>query len=170
VDDRLEQLAIGALEALVVDLEQLERLGGDLGRDSPAWRTSATSRTRRRIRLATRGVPRERRAISSAASSAISTPRIRAERRRSRELGRLVVAEPEGHPEAVAQRRRQQAGARRRADSVNGGRSSVSVRAAGPGRRRCRAGSPRAPGRGSPRPPVERWISSMKRTSRARAR
>ena len=32
------------------------------------------------------------------------------------ELRRLVVLEPEGHPEAVAQRRRQQAGARRRAD------------------------------------------------------
>src|SRR5919201_6855903 len=33
-----------------------------------------------------------------------------------RELGDLVVAEPEGHPEAVTERRRQEAGARRRAD------------------------------------------------------
>ncbi len=32
------------------------------------------------------------------------------------ELGRLVVLEPERHPEAVTQRRRQQARARRRAD------------------------------------------------------
>ena len=48
---------------------------------APAWRTSATSRTRRRIRFAIRGVPRERPAISSAASSSISTPRMRAERR-----------------------------------------------------------------------------------------
>ena len=47
---------------------------------TPAWRTSATSRTRRRIRLAMRGVPRERLAISSAASSSISTPRMPAER------------------------------------------------------------------------------------------
>ena len=46
----------------------------------PSCRTCATSRTRRRMRFAMRGVPRERRAISSAASSAISTPRIRAER------------------------------------------------------------------------------------------
>ena len=85
---------------------------------APAWRTSATSRTRRRIRFATRGVPRERRAISSAASSAISTPRIRGRAHaRSRASSRgLVVAEPERHSEAVAQRRGQQPGARRRAD------------------------------------------------------
>jgi replication-associated recombination protein RarA len=48
---------------------------------APACLTSATSRTRRRMRLATRGVPRERRAISSAAASSISTARIRADRR-----------------------------------------------------------------------------------------
>ena len=34
--------------------------------------------------------------------------------------GRLVVPEPEGHAEAVAQRRRQQAGSRRRADEREG--------------------------------------------------
>ena len=37
-----------------------------------------------------------------------------------RELIRVVVAEPEGHPEAVAQRRRQETGARRRADQREG--------------------------------------------------
>ena len=47
---------------------------------APWWRTSATSRTRRRIRFAIRGVPRERRAISVAASSSIATPKIPAER------------------------------------------------------------------------------------------
>ena len=36
------------------------------------------------------------------------------------ELVRLVVPEPEGHAEAVAQRRRQQAGSRRRADEREG--------------------------------------------------
>ena len=69
------------------------------------------------MRLAIRGVPRARRAISSAASAATSTPRIRALRRTiARELVGRVVVEPEGEPEAVAQRRRQQPGARRRAD------------------------------------------------------
>ena len=67
--------------------------------------------------MAIRGVPRERREISSAASASISTSRIRAERRDDpRQLLGLVVLEPEGHPETVAQRRRQQAGARGRAD------------------------------------------------------
>jgi tRNA-dihydrouridine synthase len=42
---------------------------------------SAKSRTLRRRRLATRGVPRARRAASTAASAPISTPRIPAERR-----------------------------------------------------------------------------------------
>ena len=83
----------------------------------PWCRTSATSRTRRRIRFATRGVPRARRAISSAASSAISTPRMpRRAANDRRELLPLVVPEPERHPEAVAQRRRQETRARRRAD------------------------------------------------------
>ncbi len=46
----------------------------------PSARTCAKSRTRRSSRLAMRGVPRDRRAISSAAAGAISTPRIRADR------------------------------------------------------------------------------------------
>ena len=68
------------------------------------------------MRFAIRGVPRERRAISVA--------RVVLDRHaedaggaaddRGQLLG-LVVAEPEREPEAVAQRRRQQAGARRRA-------------------------------------------------------
>ena len=91
------------------------------GVTTPSCRTSATSRTRRRIRFATRGVPRERRAISSAASSAISTARIRAERRTMRvSSSGLVVVEPEGHAEAVAERRRQQPRPRGRADEREG--------------------------------------------------
>jgi len=39
----------------------------------PSWRTCATSRTRRRIRFAIRGVPRERRAISTAPSGLMAT-------------------------------------------------------------------------------------------------
>ena len=64
-----------------------------------------------------RGVPRERAAISSAASSAISTSRMRGRAADDRpELPRVVVAEPERHAEAVAERRRQEAGPGRRAD------------------------------------------------------
>ena len=64
-----------------------------------------------------RGVPRERPATSSAASSSISTPRmLRRAAHDLRELDRVVEVEPEREPEAVAQRRRQQARARRRAD------------------------------------------------------
>jgi len=47
----------------------------------PSARTSAKSRTRRNRRLAMRGVPRERRASSRAASGSSATPRIRADRR-----------------------------------------------------------------------------------------
>src|SRR6266536_1168540 len=46
---------------------------------TPSCLTCATSRTRLRIRFAILGVPRERRAISSAASSSISTSRMRAD-------------------------------------------------------------------------------------------
>ena len=69
------------------------------------------------MRLAIRGVPRARRAISSAASGSTSTvedPRAPAHDRG--ELVGRVEVEPEGEAEAVAQRRRQQARARRRAD------------------------------------------------------
>ena len=73
------------------------------------------------MRFATRGVPRARRAISSLASSAISTSRIL--RRAAHDAGELlglVVLQPVGHAEAVAQRRRQQAGAGGRADQREG--------------------------------------------------
>ena len=47
---------------------------------TPSALTSAKSRTRRSIRLAMRGVPRERRAISIAPSGAMETFRMPAER------------------------------------------------------------------------------------------
>ena len=84
---------------------------------SPSWRTCAKSRTRRRMRFATRGVPRERRAISAAPSGVDAHVE---EAGRSLDdaldLGGLVVVEPVGDPEAVAERRGQKPGARRRAD------------------------------------------------------
>ena len=70
------------------------------------------------MRFAIRGVPRERRAISPAASSVdldAEDPGRAAARCGASSPG-LVVLEPEGHAEAVAQRRGQEPGARRRAD------------------------------------------------------
>ena len=84
---------------------------------SPAWRTWAKSRTRRRMRFATRGVPRDRRAISLAAA------RVDADAEQPRralddalDVGGVVVVEPVRDAEAVAQRRGQKPGAGRGAD------------------------------------------------------
>ena len=82
-----------------------------------AARTSAKSRTRRSRRLAMRGVPRERRAISSAPSASIAiVEQPRRARDDARQLLRRVELEPRDDAEAVAQRVGQHAGARGRAD------------------------------------------------------
>ena len=82
-----------------------------------AWRTSATSRTRRRIRFAIRGVPRERaRDLVGRRLLDLDVEDARRAAHDHAELLAVVVAEPERHPEPVAQRRRQQPGPRRRAD------------------------------------------------------
>ena len=79
-------------------------------RRTPA--TSAKSRMRRSSRLAMRGVPRERVAISRAPSSASCTPRMPALRARiGLEVRRGVVVEPLLDLEAVAQRRGEEPGA-----------------------------------------------------------
>jgi hypothetical protein len=70
-----------AVEARLVHLEQAERLRGDRLGDDAAPRTSAKSRTRLSSRFATRGVPRERCAITRSPSGSISTSRMPAERR-----------------------------------------------------------------------------------------
>ena len=88
---------------------------------APRSLTWAKSRTRLSSRLATRGVPRERSAIVCAPSASISTPRIPAERTMiSRQVLGRVVLEPVREAEAVAQRRRQQAGPGGRADQGEG--------------------------------------------------
>ena len=80
-----------------------------------------------------RGVPRERRAISSAASSSIGTPRIRAERRTISSMSDGVVeVQPVDDAEAGAQRRREQPGARRRADQREPLQRHLTERALGP--------------------------------------
>ena len=80
VDDRVQKLAVGSLQPLPSTSSSSSASAATAVVISPSCRTSATSRTRRRIRFATRGVPRERRAISSAASSEIPTPSMPAER------------------------------------------------------------------------------------------
>jgi hypothetical protein len=78
---------------------------------------SAKSRTRRSSRLATRGVPRERRAISKPPSASSGTSSRPAERRNDlRQFLGAVELEPGDDAEAVAQRVGEHAGARRRAD------------------------------------------------------
>ena len=83
--------------------------------------TWAKSRTRFSSRLATRGVPREREAIVARALGVDLDPEDpgRALDDQRQVLG-AVVLEAVGDAEAVAQRRRQQAGAGRRADQGEG--------------------------------------------------
>ena len=80
-------------------------------------------------RFATRGVPRARVATSSAASA--SMPDLEEARRSARdvhEVGRVVGLEPLEEAEARAERRREQAFARRRADQ----RERLDLQAHGP--------------------------------------
>ena len=69
------------------------------------------------MRFATRGVPRERaRDLVGRVVLDLDAEDPGGAADDDAQLGGLVVLEPEGHPEAVAERRRQQARARRRAD------------------------------------------------------
>ena len=108
-------------------------VGRGLGRRCRRPRTSAKSRTRRSRRLAMRGVPRDRRAISAApAGVEAARPGCRADRRTmaSRSAG-LVVVEPGDEAEPVAQRPGDQPGAGGGADQGEPGQ----VEADRPGRR-----------------------------------
>ena len=79
--DGAQEAAVELVEAVGIDLEQRESGLGGGAVDVPWARTSAKSRTRRRRRLAMRGVPRERMAISAAPSWSMGTPMTSAERR-----------------------------------------------------------------------------------------
>ena len=117
LDDRAQQLAVEPLEAGLVDLEQLERLLGDLARDDAgvAHLGDVAHAPQDAVRDPRRAARAARDLVGGVVS--ISTPRMRALRRTiaASSSGRVVV-EPERQAEAVAQRRRQQPGARRRAD------------------------------------------------------
>ena len=88
---------------------------------SSLWATSAKSRSRRRRRLAMRGVPRLRAPISRAASGAIAD---RQDARRAvhdlRQRGDVVEVQAQRDAEAAVQRLGEQARARRRADQREG--------------------------------------------------
>ena len=118
----LQQAAVEVVEAFRVDLQHLHRRVGDFAGDVRRRRcTWAKSRTRRSRRLAMRGVPRERLAISAAPSASQAMPRICAERRTMRvSSSGAVELQALDDAEAVAQRRGQQAGAGGRADQGEG--------------------------------------------------
>ena len=79
---RLEIAPVERVEAERIDLEPARAPGRRPWRRSPRpSRPSAKSRTRRRSRVAMRGVPRERRAISVLPASVRLAPRMRAPRR-----------------------------------------------------------------------------------------
>ncbi len=101
-----------------IDFEREQRLVGDRAVDRARRpSTCAKSRTRLSSRPAMRGVPRARRAISSAPSAVTAMPSTRAPRLTiSSSSSRGVEIEPHRNAEAVAQRRGEQARARGRAD------------------------------------------------------
>ena len=115
--DRPEDVAVEAIEAALVDLEQIQRLGGDPGVDvaaaadlgevshaleQPVGHARRAARARGE-RLGPGGVDLH---AEDARRAADDLP----------ELGRVVQVEPWRDPEAVAQRRREQPGARRGPD------------------------------------------------------
>ena len=119
--DRLQQLAVGALEAVVVDLEQLEGLLRDVARDHAGVTHLGDVADAPQDPV---GDPRRPpRAACDLVGGVVLDLDAEDARRAAHdrtELSRVVVAEPERHPEAVAQRRRQQARARRGADEREG--------------------------------------------------
>ena len=92
-----------------------------VGSTTPLPRTSAKSRTRRSSRFATRGVPRERPAISVAPIGLeLHVEQLgRAGQDRGQLIG-VVEVEVRGEPEPVAKRARQQARSSRRTDEGEG--------------------------------------------------
>ena len=117
VGDRAQQLARLAVEALLVDLEQLERLARDLGRDRAlvAHLGDVAHAAEDAVRDARRAARAPRDLLGGVGRDLDAEDARRAVHDRA-ELARVVVVEPERQAEAVAERRRQQARARRRAD------------------------------------------------------
>src|SRR5579862_2643903 len=115
--DRTEEVAVEALEPRLVDLEQVERLARDRRRDRAlvAHLGDVADAAKDAVRDARRAA-RAARDLLGGVGSDLDTEDPGRTRNDRGELARLVVVEPERHPEAVAQGRRQQSCARRRAD------------------------------------------------------
>ena len=155
LDDRGEELAVGRVEALLVDLHPAHRLLGrssvdpavavDLGEVADALEQPVDDPRRARARAGRWPPP---------PSASMSTSRMPAERRTiADEVGLVVEVEAIGRPEPVAERRADPARPGRRADD----RERLEAEPERPRRRDpCRssrrARSPPSPGRGSPRP------------------
>src|SRR6266571_5577434 len=117
VQDRAQQLPVDALEADRIHLEQRERLARHVIRDH------AVVPDLRDVAHAPQDAVRDPRRAARAACDLVGRVVFDLDVEDARgaphdrpQLARLVVLEPEGHPEPVAQWRRQQSGARRRAD------------------------------------------------------
>ena len=109
----VEDGPVEPVEPGLVDLVELEGRGGPTSTVTmPSARTWAKSRTRRSSRLAMRGVPREREAISAdALGGELDAEQAGGAVHDQVELGGLVELEVGGEAEPVAQRPGQQAGA-----------------------------------------------------------
>ena len=157
VDDRPQQLAIDLVEAVLVDLEQLQRGVRDLERDGARRRAPARSRAR--------GAAAGWRCAACRATAA------RSRRPRRRRSARRESAPTGGRSPRGRRPCRTRAGATMPKRDRSGDVSSpvrvvapMSVNAlkrhldrsarSAPGRSRCRARSPRAPDTGSPRSPA----------------
>ena len=110
-----EQLAICALEARLVDLQQLERLSRDVEGDRArvADLGNVANPAKDSVRNPGRSASSSCDLVSGAGVDLDAEDPRRAAHDR-RELLPFVVPEPEGHPETVAERRREQTGAGRR--------------------------------------------------------
>ncbi len=117
VRDRVEQIAVDALEADVVHFEQLEGLGRDVQRDLTAVTNlgDVSDAPEDPICHSRRAARPARDLYGSLVREVDAEDSGRAPHDR-RELVLLVVAETERHAEAVAQRRREETGPGRRAD------------------------------------------------------
>ena len=110
-----------ALEPVLVDLQQVERLVGDPGRDRTF--VAHLGDVAHAAQDAVGDARRAARAPGDLLGGLVGDLDGEDARRAPDDAGELVglvVVEPEGHPEAVAERRRQQARARRRADEREG--------------------------------------------------
>src|SRR5205085_7204544 len=115
--DRAQQLACLAIESFLVDLEQRQRLPRVLRCDRPlVTHLRDVAHAPEDPVGDARRPPRAPRNLLGGLLGDLDAENTRRAVNDRAELPRVVIVEPEGKAEPVAQRRREQAGARRRAD------------------------------------------------------